>query len=46
MTRLDFMAACAAVDVAPAVALEDAEIREALSARDDARVLSLLKSNF
>jgi hypothetical protein len=46
MTRLDFMAACAAAHVAPAVALECPEIRDALRARDAARVIALLQTNF
>lgn len=40
------MAACAAANIAPAVALECPEIRDALRARDDARVITLLRSNF
>ena len=46
MTRLEFMAACAAAHVAPAVALECPEIRDALRARDAARVITLLQTNF
>lgn len=46
MTRLDFLAACLAADVAPAVALECPEIRDALRARDAARVITLLQTTF
>ena len=46
MTRLEFMAACAAAHVAPAVALECPEIRDALRARDAARVITLLQTTF
>ena len=45
MTRLEFIAACCAATVSPALALEDPEIVEALRARDDARVLDLLNNH-
>lgn len=43
MTRNEFVAACEAALIAPAVALESEAIREALAARDDSEVRRLLR---
>ena len=40
------MAACAAAHVAPAVALENENLRDALRARDAARVREILETEF
>jgi hypothetical protein len=46
MTKDEFMSACMSAAVAPELALEDADIRAALAARDDAAVLAALIENF
>lgn len=46
MTRLDFHAACGLVSVAPAIALENDELVEALMAKDDELVIKILKEQF
>lgn len=46
MTRDEFTVLCAEAAVAPEVALENENIRQALADRDDAEVRRLLKEEF
>lgn len=46
MTKSQFDNECTARLIAPAIALENDEVREALAAHDDARVLQLLDQEF
>jgi hypothetical protein len=46
MTSFDFMVLCGQLDIHPALALENDELREALRARDDAKVREILETQF
>lgn len=46
MTQNTFAALCSAAGIAPAIALENADLRAALAKRDDAEVKRILATDF
>jgi len=46
MRRMNFMILCSHIGVAPSIALENEEIVEALTKRQDKKVIKLLRTKF